>query len=132
MSKEKTKAELLEELKKLTEKNSELIKENNRLKNGGDELTYTFKFSINEASGQYLDELKQRTKFVSRRIIKNMGRNHENTLISEQREWPDGNRIVIFVPVPLNETCTERAYIGLIKGMIPRDFIRIDFYDVSK
>lgn len=114
-SKEKTKAEILEENKKLAEEVSALKKEVNVLRNGGNELTYTFKFSSNNWAKSYLEELKTKTKLVYRRYHIDDNQTFKYGM-TETREWPDGNRVVI-----------EHAKIGV--HYMPS---KITFFDVIK
>ena len=122
MSKQKTKAELEELLKAAQKENSELRKENNRLKNGDNVLTYKYKFTLTECSRAYLNELISKTKFVREIFIEG-----DDTITNGQtREWKDGNRIIIVrkVPHPKNfQLGKAKEYLNLIK---------IEFYDVVK
>lgn len=117
MSKQKTKAELEELLKAAQKENSELRKENNRLKNGGKVFTYTYKFTLADCSIAYLNELKAKTKFSGEVFIERGG-----SIISQTtREWKDGNRIVIYEDVtPKKPKLYDKS-----------PLIKIEFYDVA-
>lgn len=92
MGKEITKAQLLEQNKKLLNANSELKKEVNRLKNGGDEITLNYQFTATTFSQGYLHKLFNGTKHLfDRYIIED-----QKITRAEHREWPDGNRVMLF------------------------------------
>ena len=116
-SKEKNKAEILEENKKLAELVSALKKEVNILQNGGNELTLKFKFSCTKWSREYFEELNKKTKFLTRRYVIDDTQPFGRTkTYGEFREWPDGNRVLI-------------EYGSLGNQFIP---YKITFYDVHK
>ena len=91
MGKEITKAQLLEQNKKLSNANSELKKEINRLKNGGNDITLNYQFTATTFSQGYLKKLFNGTKHLFDRYI------IEDQKITrvEHREWPDGNRVML-------------------------------------
>ena len=120
--KEKTKAELLEEINRLQKANAELTNNYRNLANGNEVGCYTYKFTVTDFTSEYFEDLKKRTVFVSRKVVINTGKNHKFLTFREVRKWPDGNRVVISTTRPLNESIVSKIFNDTTD-------VVIDFYD---
>lgn len=120
--KEKTKAELLEEIEKLKKANAVLTNDYRNLKNGNEVGCFTYNFTVTEFSKDYLDDLLKRTTFVSRKVIINSGKNHDCVITKEMRKWPDNNRVVIISIRPKGASL-------LSKVLEDADKTVIEYYD---
>ena len=100
----KTKAELELEIKRLTEANEKLVRDNKTLKGkakladipqGG---TFKYLYKAVDLSFDYLADLRKRTKSIRKTTYI-----QPNAVVhSDIRRWPDGNQVCVIIVKPLD------------------------------